>query len=243
MKNNYIKLCALTFVFNTAISTSAQAVINGIDNSKISVQQAATQKLIADTSDAKSMLRAKLANLAHFTANFSQEVESISGDKIAQSAGRLAISKPNLANWHTTEPDELAIVSDGSNVWFYDPWIEQVSVYSLSAAIAKTPILLLTSQDEALWQQYTVVKESETDEATERFVIMSKDVNSQIKSLTLMFDLNNGKSNLKQFSFLDATGQLSHITLTNFEDETIPEASLFQFNVPQGVQIDDQRSE
>tara|TARA_R110002050_G_scaffold266463_1_gene407880 strand:+ start:470 stop:1201 length:732 start_codon:yes stop_codon:yes gene_type:complete len=243
MNINYIRLCALTFVFNTAISTSAQAVINGIDNSTISVQQAETQKLIADTSNAKNMLRAKLANLAHFTASFSQEVESVSGDKIAQSAGKLAISKPNLANWHTTEPDELAIVSDGNNVWFYDPWIEQVSVYSLSAAIAKTPILLLTSQDEALWQQYTVVKELETDEAIERFVIMSKDVNSQIKSLTLMFDLSNGKSNLKQFSFLDATGQVSHITLTNFEDETIPEASLFQFNVPQGVQIDDQRSE
>lgn len=244
MKINYIKLCVLSALLHTALSINAQATelvesVKSVDNTGASLQQLATHL----STDAKSRLRAKLANLAHFTANFSQEVVSVTGEKIAQSAGKLAISKPNLANWHTLVPDELAIVSDGSNVWFYDPWIEQVSVYSLSAAIAKTPILLLTSKDESLWQQYTVSKENEADIESERFVIMANDTNSQIKSLTLIFDATKGKNNLKQFSFLDATGQLSHIQLTDFDDQIMPEASLFQFDVPQGIQIDDQRTE
>ncbi|WP_114325851.1 outer membrane lipoprotein chaperone LolA [Candidatus Colwellia aromaticivorans] len=187
----------------------------------------------------KKLLRAKLADLKFFSANFTQEVVSETGELLEQSSGKLAISKPNLANWHTLEPDELAIVSDGRDVWFYNPWIEQVSVYSLSAAIAKTPILLLTSKDESLWQQYNVSKSDNS------FVISAKDPNSQIKNLTLIFSVKKQKvqgSELSQFSFLDATGQVSHIKLSNFDAKNVPESSLFNFTVPEGVQIDDQRA-
>jgi outer membrane lipoprotein carrier protein len=212
----------------------------------------------------KKLLRAKLANLNFFSANFTQEVVSEAGELLGQSSGDLAISKPNLANWHTLEPDELAIVSDGSDVWFYNPWIEQVSVYSLSAAIARTPILLLTSKDESLWQQYTVsqemisqrmadqkivsqesINQHKVNQQGNRFVITAKDPNSQIKSLTLVFSdkqQNEQGSELSQFSFLDATGQVSHIKLSNFNAQKVPESSLFTFALPEGVQIDDQRA-
>ena len=189
--------------------------------------------------DNKQRLRDKLARLNFFTADFTQDVISESGELLEQSSGNLAISKPNLANWHTQEPDELAIVSDGNDVWFYNPWIEQVSVYSLSSAIAKTPILLLTSKDELLWQQYDVTQ------VNSRFVISAKDPNSQIKSLTLVFAVdehNRQTSHLNQFSFLDATGQVSHIKLSNFNIHKVLSESLFKFMVPEGVQVDDQRA-
>lgn len=223
---------ATSFCFNSAVQ--AQTLADTLDKSP-QTAQASAQVLI----DAKSVLMAKLANLNYFSANFSQEVLSDKGEMLEQSSGELAISKPNLANWHTLEPDELAIVSDGQDVWFYNPWIEQVSVYALSAAIAKTPILLLTSKDELLWQEYNVTKLANTP--NESFVISAKDLNSQIKSLTLVFDHEND-GQLTQFSFLDATGQLSKITLSNFNAQHKPKASLFDFLIPEGVQIDDQRA-
>lgn len=199
----------------------------------------------------KKILRAKLAGLNFFSANFTQNVVSEAGELLEQSSGKLAISKPNLANWHTIEPNELAIVSDGTDVWFYDPWIDQVSVYALSAAIARTPILLLTSKDESLWQQYIVTQEAANEskgtQREERFVISAKDANSQIKNLTLVFSGKNQLENkpqtteLSQFSFLDATGQVSHIKLSNFDAQTVPNESLFRFTLPADVQVDDQR--
>lgn len=223
-----ISAVATSFCFNNTVQA------NTLDKPQ-QVLQASPQGLI----DAKSVLMAKLADLHYFSANFSQEVLSDSGELLAQSSGKLAISKPNLANWHTLDPDELAIVSDGQDVWFYNPWIEQVSVYALSGAIAKTPILLLTSKDEALWQEYQVTKLANAK--GESFVISAKDLNSQIKSLTLVFDHEN-KGQLTQFSFLDATGQLSHITLSDFDGQHKPKANLFNFVIPDGVQIDDQRA-
>lgn len=251
MNINYVKSLTIT-LSSILISTMALSLCSA--NLAQANELAAAQTL---NKNAKSTLMTKLANLDFFSAKFSQEVLSDSGEILEQSSGELAISKPNLANWHTIEPDELAIVSDGQDVWFYNPWIEQVSVYSLSAAIAKTPILLLTSKDESLWQQYSVIQKSSvmqknvtqksdnlnnSADVEESFVISSIDDNSQIKSLTLVFETKERGGQLKQFSFLDATGQLSHIKLTDFNAQQAPVASLFKFVIPEGVQVDDQRA-
>lgn len=228
-----------------AINFSA---ISLVEAAELVTPQSKTQPLEPIPYDAKSDLMAKLANLDYFSANFTQDVLSDSGEILEQSSGTLAISKPNLANWHTVEPDEIAIVSDGQDVWVYNPWIEQVSVYSLSAAIVKTPILLLTSKDEALWQQYRVTKKTQiqtsmdVDTDSDGFIISAKDTNSQVKSLTLIFASKAKGGELKLISFLDATGQLSHIKLTDFDAKQAPVASSFNFILPEGVQIDDQRA-
>ncbi|MCW8832696.1 MAG: outer membrane lipoprotein chaperone LolA [Colwellia sp.] len=237
MKIHFKKLMTLAMAMSLSANTFAQS--NELSTIAATDDQQVSQ---AQVSASKSILMSKLSKLDFFTANFSQQVLSEAGEVIEESSGELAISKPNLANWQVLAPDELSIVSDGSNVWFYNPWIEQVSVYALSAAIARTPILLLTSKDETLWQQYTVsqkVKRNKDDK--EIFVIQAIDTNSQIKSLTLAFNTTAQGGQLSEFSFLDATGQLSHITLTAFNDQQAPSKEIFNFVVPPDTQVDDQR--
>jgi len=242
-----------------ALSTSSVHLFAQANNFSATefAQKNPTSVVINTNSASKSLLMAKLSHLDFFTANFSQQVLSESGEVIEESTGKLAISKPNLANWQVLTPDELSIVSDGSSVWFYNPWIEQVSVYALSAAIARTPILLLTSKDETLWQQYHVEQintldqnattkpdeHNESQNGQQTFVISAVDHNSQIKSLTLVFkaEQENEEGQLSEFSFLDATGQLSRIRLSEFNDQQTPAPALFHFEVPQDTQIDDQR--
>lgn len=246
MNFKYVKTIALLTGILACSTFVSQA--SGLSSQENLVNESKADEIVLV--DYKSILSSKLENLDYFSAKFEQTVVSDSGEIIEKSSGKLAISKPNLANWHTLEPDELEIVSDGTDVWFYNPWIEQVSIYSLTAAIAKTPILLLTSKDKTLWEQYSVDKVNtdfqdltlKKEDETENFVITSKDANSQIKSLTLIFDSNTENNNLKQFSFLDATGQLSHVKLTDFNKTIMPNLSLFNFIVPEGVQIDDQRA-
>ena len=137
-------------------------------------------------------------------------------------------------------PDESLIVSDGSNLWFYDPFVEQVSVYTLESAIANTPILLITNNDAKLWQDYNV---SQLDD--NRYLIESIKENSRVKSLELAFERsdsaeqNNISEKLIAFNILDATGQLSIISLSEHDNEA--NTDLFSFTVPEGVYLDDQR--
>ena len=175
-----------------------------------------------------------LAKVEFFSAEFTQQIFDEAGNELQQGSGLLSVSKPNLVNWQTVLPDESLIVSDGSNLWFYDPFVEQVSVYSLESAIANTPILLITSNDAKLWQDYSVSKLSDN-----RYLISAINENSRVKSLALNFSQHDDKIELSSFNILDATGQLSVITLTH--KNQIPDASLFEFSVPEGVYLDDQR--
>ncbi|MEI6893270.1 MAG: outer membrane lipoprotein chaperone LolA [Colwellia sp.] len=209
--------------------------------------------IVSPSEEVKQSLMTKLAKLAFFSADFSQEILNEQGELLQTGAGNFAISKPNLVNWQTTTPDETLIVSDGKTLWFYDPFIEQVSAFSLAKSIHNTPILLLTSDDPTLWQQYTVieklvVEQGHVEGKTEIgsiYVVIPKDESSQIKKLTLSFtktssdDANSGQ--LSEFSFQDATGQISQITLSHFNNKTKPAAELFTFTLPEGVRLEDKR--
>jgi len=190
---------------------------------------------VVQTDEAKQLLMNKLAKLAFFSADFSQKILTNQGELLQQGEGTLAISKPNLVNWQTTSPDETLIVSDGNTLWFYDPFIEQASAYSLAKSIHNTPILLLTSDEPALWQQYQVTQEQQ------RFIVTPINKNSQIKRLTLQFSGTEQNLQLSKFSFQDATGQVSQISLSNFNSKNKPAASLFTFTLPEDVRLEDKR--
>lgn len=192
--------------------------------------QQATQQV--DQQPASEILLAKLAPLDSFSANFIQKVFDNEGQLLQSATGSLASQKPNLVRWHTNEPAETLIVSDGKTLWFFDPFIEQVSAYQLENAIANTPILLLTSNDPQLWEKFTI---SSSD--GENFLITAKDVNAQVKSLTLSF---NGDL-LQGFDILDSTGQLSNITITDLNNKPEHASTAFAFKIPEGVYLDDQR--
>ncbi|AZQ84561.1 outer membrane lipoprotein carrier protein LolA [Colwellia sp. Arc7-635] len=217
------------------LKTSALTELTAADNTMGTVS--IDKNIInSDSSVDKSKLElmAILAKVEFFSAEFNQQIFDEAGTELQQGSGLLSVSKPNLVNWQTVLPDESLIVSDGSNLWFYDPFVEQVSVYSLESAIANTPILLITSNDAKLWQDYSVSKLSDN-----RYLISAINENSRVKSLALNFSQHDDKIELSSFNILDATGQLSVITLTH--KNQIPDASLFEFSVPEGVYLDDQR--
>ncbi|QOL25024.1 outer membrane lipoprotein chaperone LolA [Thalassotalea sp. LPB0316] len=177
----------------------------------------------------KQALQAKLSKLDGFSADFSQRVIDAEGQEIANGQGQLTVEKPNKVHWHTQSPDETLIIANGETLWFYDPFIEQVSIYNFDQALANTPILLLSSNDDKLWQGYRVLQVQSS------FVIESLDEQAHVKALQLKFV--NDK--LDQLVIFDATGQISEISLTMKASDSTP--SIFEFEIPQGTHIDDQR--
>lgn len=183
---------------------------------------------------AKQALMERLTGFEHFSATFSQQVIDEERNVLQEGQGKLSVKKPNLVYWQTQQPEESLIVSDGETLWFYDPFIEQATAYRVDASVANTPILLLTSTDETLWQQYSFSQTNDDD-----FLIHANDINSRVKTLELNFVTDSAM--LKGFSIVDSTGQLSVIKLTNVSIEQAIEPSLFQFILPDGVYLDDQR--
>ena len=198
-------------------------------------REEATQLSVEQMTSASNELKAKLTLLKQFSANFVQEVIDDEGQVIQTSQGSLKVSQPNLVNWHTTEPEETLIVSDGKDLWLYDPFVEQATVYTVQSSIANTPILLLTSVDDAIWQQYSVKKLQGG-----QYIVEPLDDNSRIQSLSLLFQDENSVT-LTQFTMVDSSGQKSRITLSEVNHNDVIDAKHFQYSPPAGVDVDDQR--
>lgn len=182
--------------------------------------------------DARSELQQKLASFDRFSADFSQQVFDEQGEPMQNAKGTMQLARPDRFRWHTVSPDESVIVSDGSNVWMYDPFVEQVSIAPLEQAIQNTPFLLIAGGDGKRWQQYDVSRKGDA------YVVTSKDPGELISQFSLRFDNRN---RIQRFTVLESGGQRSEFTLSKVNTTPKSSNSTFTFRPPAGVMIDDQR--
>ncbi|ROV61018.1 outer membrane lipoprotein chaperone LolA [Vibrio ponticus] len=167
-----------------------------------------------------------------FSADFAQRVTSPEGDVVMEGQGEVEIARPSLFRWTTTLPDENVLVSDGKTLWYYSPFIEQVSIYWQEQATEQTPFVLLTRNRASDWDNYNVVQQGDT------FTLTPTAVDSNQGQFKLEI---NDKGAVKGFSVIEQDGQTSAFTFSNI-DLSKPKANRFTFTIPEGVEVDDQRN-
>ena len=185
---------------------------------------------VADDAD---LLKARLSGLKSFTAAFSQTVKDEQGTAVHEAQGTITMTRPNKLRWETTMPDETSLIADGESVWHVDFFVEQVTVMSQQQAIENNPMVLLTSNSEAIWQQYSITKVDDN-----AFNVSPTSGNGQIRTLTVQFD----EAGLAGLVMLDSQQQQSVIQFTNRKFNAVISPEQFSVAVPDGFMLDDQRS-
>ncbi|MCG9749330.1 outer membrane lipoprotein chaperone LolA [Vibrio brasiliensis] len=167
-----------------------------------------------------------------FSADFSQQLISPEGDVVMEGQGNVEIARPSLFRWTTTAPDENVLVSDGKSLWYYSPFIEQVSIYWQEQATEQTPFVLLTRNRASDWDNYKVEQQGNT------FTLTPTAADTNQGQFKLKID---AKGKVEGFSVVEQDGQQSNFTFNNIK-LTKPSADRFTFAIPQGVEVDDQRN-
>lgn len=180
----------------------------------------------------KDELNQRLQQTEGFSADFSQQVISPEGDVVMEGEGEVEISRPSLFRWTTTTPDENVLVSDGKTLWYYSPFIEQVSIYWQEQATEQTPFILLTRNRASDWENYRVSQQGDV------FTLIPTAVDSNQGKFELEIDK---KGAVKGFSVIEQDGQNSTFKFNNI-DLNKPKADRFTFTIPNGVEVDDQRN-
>lgn len=180
---------------------------------------------------AASDLKARLDKVSSFHATFNQKVTDGSGNTVQDGQGELWVKRPDLFNWHMTRPDESVLVSDGKTLWFYNPFVEQVTATRLSAATSNTPFMLIARNQSHDWQQYNIRQNGDD------FLLTPKGSNGNLKQ----FNINVGADGtIHQFSAVEQDGQRSSYRLQSQQNGAV-DMSKFTFTPPKGVTVDDQR--
>jgi outer membrane lipoprotein carrier protein len=186
---------------------------------------------VAASTDSE-LLKEKLGKFSFINAEFSQRVSSPEGKILNDSRGTLAILRPGKFRWEVSSPEEELIVSDGQTMWMYSPFIEQVTLVNLSDAIQGTPFILLSGANESQWANYQVTK------MNNQFKV--KDISGAVQDRSFIFEFNKS-GNVSKFVVIEALGQRSEFKLTHKRLAKSWSPSFFDFSIPDGVEIDDQR--
>lgn len=176
-------------------------------------------------------LTAALKNISDFSADFKQVTSDNRGRKLQIAHGQLWISKPSRFRWHAEPPMEQVLVSNGELLWLYDPDLEQVTIQNIESEISSLPLLILTGDVSRLSQDFLI--DHYEDEAGDHFSFQPKADSGSFKLVSLLVK----DDHIKGLDITDALNQKTSIELTNIRSEEKLPDDMFQFQIPDGVDV------
>ena len=189
-----------------------------------------TSSSLAAVVNEKPTLRGLLAKINTLQASFTQVVTDSQDKPLQTSSGNLILQQPDRVYWQVLIPDETLLIANGERVFYVDQFVEQVSIFSQKDMVSNNPLMLLASSDDAVWEQFSVVKQDQA------YVVTPVNNEGQITQLTLRFV----EDTLSQFTLLDNQGQVSQFTLNGTVLNMPLPVNQFSYAIPDGFSVDDQ---
>jgi outer membrane lipoprotein carrier protein len=177
--------------------------------------------------DARALLDEFATGLETLRAEFTQITVDADGGVVEESSGRVFFAAPDRIRWDYLEPFPQVIVADGEQLWHYDEALEQVTVRPQPAP-EDSPMLVLTRPD-LLGEFYRVLPSERPDQL--RFEPLAEPADIEMARLTF----RDGTP--RTLDIFDRFGQSTRIRLENIERNPAIEPSVFEFEVPEGVDV------
>ena len=192
-----------------------------------------TGQLLADSEQPGSQQHAKqlqtlLAPMRSLSGAFKQTQTDKNGLLIQQSSGTFTIQRPGKFHWQTDAPFPQLLVSDQQTLWLYDPDLEQVTIRPVDQRLQQTPVLLFTDDLSALASAFEITRNEQ-----EAFTLSPTSTDQLFEAITLHFD----GERLTDMQLLDGLGQTTRFQLLDVQLNPPVDASLFQFQVPEGTDV------
>ncbi|QGZ30913.1 outer membrane lipoprotein chaperone LolA [Stutzerimonas stutzeri] len=185
----------------------------------------------ADQSASVQRLTGLLQQAETLTGRFSQLSLDGTGTQLQETSGEMALKRPGQFRWHTDEPMEQLLVSNGKKVWLYDPDLEQVTIQTLDQRLTHTPALLLSGDVSAISENFEV-SHQQAGEVVD-FTLKPKAKDTLFDTLRLSFRGNV----INDMQMVDGVGQRTNILFQGVELNKPLKADLFTFEIPEGTDV------
>ncbi|MGR4068982.1 outer membrane lipoprotein chaperone LolA [Billgrantia sp. C5P2] len=182
-------------------------------------------------SEGAERLTRMLEPLETVEARFEQLILDGSGERLQQANGHMWLSRPGKFRWEVDAPYQQEVISDGSEVYLYDPDLEQVTVQALDQRVTHTPALLLSGSARELTESYEVSRQQQGSSETFRLVPKSPD--TLFEELQMTFN----DERLAALQMIDSTGQETVIEFSDVRTNHAIEDRRFAFQIPDGVDV------
>lgn len=185
------------------------------------------------SADEASELRDRLQQIETLQAQFEQRVYDERDRLQEELQGELKLKRPHYLHWETQQPDHSVMVADGESVWYYNSFIEQLSIFDQAQDLEQNPMLVLLSDSDEAWQDFAVTRDEEY------WTIRDRTQGQAKVALSVAFD---AQGVLNQLRIDDGQGQISVFDLSDVRLNQPVDDDMFSFSPPEGAEVDDQRA-
>lgn len=188
--------------------------------------------LAAFSADASDQLRQFVQNVTAATGEFSQTMLTEAGqpDGVAQQ-GTFSFERPGKFKWLVQQPYEQLTLSDGKQLYQYDPDLQQVIVRGLDESVGASPAAILFGSGQ-LDDSFTLTSRPQNDGLSWlRAEPRSPDAGFAHVDIGFRNDVP------VRLLLLDSFGQTSRIDLNNMVTNPALAPDEFTFTPPEGVDV------
>lgn len=209
----------------------------------VSTPAIAIEEVSVNVNTVKQELKDIIFKQKAYFANFNQVITNNDKKILQELEGELRLLRPNYMSMKVTSPDETELLSDGKDIYSFDAMLEQVTIYSYDDSNFSSPIMLLVSEKEQIWNKYNFVKLSKDELENEKldsnsmvYSVNTKDNSGLINSMKLYFT----NDWISKVQIVEKDGKTNTYSFKNINTNEVKMVD-FKFDIPEGVTVDDQR--
>jgi outer membrane lipoprotein carrier protein len=182
---------------------------------------------------ADSELMQLLNGINSMSANFIQTT-AMSGKhpKKQQLSGTIALIRPGKLRWEVKQPNRQLIIVNQKIIWVYDMDLEQISKRKLDYLQPGNPTILLSGNTSTLQNLFNITKLQSTG-STVWFQLNPKTPTNMYQWIKVCF----ADHNIIAMNIADNLGGQTAIHFSAIKINTAINPNLFQFKVPEGVDV------
>lgn len=181
-----------------------------------------------DTKDLQDFFK----QLKTFHARFVQQQFDAYGDVSQRSEGILWLQRPGRFRWEYQKPFAQMMLANKGYFWLYDQDLEQVTIRKIDAAMASTPLLIL-SNDEALDKAFNITAVDHAG-GDQWYKLIPIKTHGQFEAIYMAL---NDDGNLIEMDLLDTLSQRINIRFMDIQINSELTTDIFNFVAPQGVDV------
>lgn len=177
-----------------------------------------------------NLLIQKLNAIQAMDARFEQSV-FINGRQISSSEGHFMLKRPGQVRWTIQKPQVQEFISNGKQVWVYEPGLKQATVKSAQEGVSGSAGLFLSDQPGFWIQRYKVSLQASSNMTV--FLMKAKTDKTPFTKVILGFE----KDKLARIEFWDQLGQYSVVKLRQVKLNSPIASQVFEFKPPKNTDI------
>lgn len=169
--------------------------------------------------------------LDDFVATFEQRYTSGALGETSVSTGRVHVMLPGRMRWDYASPSQRFFISDGEDLWIYEPDPGQYYTQSLADSELPTALSFLMGQGD-LARDFEIELVATSDDAATLELVPRED-EGQYQKLRFVVSTDSGA--VLETTIYDPVGNTNHFAFTDRAENVGYEAADFTFSPPAGA--------